>query len=583
MSKKLTTEQFIEKSIQIYGNKYDYSKVNYINSYTKVCIICPEHGEFWQLSGSHLRGCGCTECGKMLIQEEHNRRIEKSKRKFYKKAHQIYGDKYDYSKVNYVSSNTKVCIICPEHGEFWQTPNVHIHSKYGCPKCSAYNIGLIHTKYTKEIAIKLSKKYKNKKELRENNYGLWCFISKNKLIEEACSHMEKLGNHAKRYIYAYEFEIDSKKYVYVGLSYNVKKRHVQHKTSIKSSVYQFCKKYDIKLHKPIILTDLVPKDIAGEIEKSKLEEYIKEGWISISKIKCGGLGGNKGFEATYEEVCKIASKYKHRLEWSKNNAASFNYARKMGWIDAIMPSKVFRYKDNETALKEALKYSKVSEMLDKDSALYNYLHSHNLWGQIANNMGINKNNYIKRKIVCLDLNGDIIKMYKSRKEAINDTGIAYETLKKYCSNTIILNNNVWLYYDDYTKINDIKEYIDKCYDNWICQLDLYTNKIIKMFPNAISVENELCIGHTGSISSYLRKDKIAILYNFKWCYKKNLDYAMKFIVCLKNRWTKEKCVEESKKYTTRGDFKKICGSAYNVSRKNGWLNEMTWLSSKRKN
>ena len=161
-------------------------------------------------------------------------------------------------------------------------------------------------------------------------------------------------------------------------------------------------------------------------------------------------------------------------------------------------------------------------MLDKDSALYNYLHSHNLWGQIANNMGINKNNYIKRKIVCLDLNGDIIKMYKSRKEAVNDTGIAYETLKKYCSNTIILNNNVWLYYDDYTKINDIKEYIDKCYDNWICQLDLYTNKIIKMFPNAISVENELCIGHTGSISSYLRKDKIAILYNFKWCYKKKI-------------------------------------------------------------
>lgn len=58
MSKKLTTEQFIEKSIQIHGNKYDYSKVNYINSYTKVCIICPEHGEFWQLSDSHLRGCG---------------------------------------------------------------------------------------------------------------------------------------------------------------------------------------------------------------------------------------------------------------------------------------------------------------------------------------------------------------------------------------------------------------------------------------------------------------------------------------------------------------------------------------------
>ena len=43
---------------------------------------------------------------------------------FKERARQIHGDKYDYSKVEYGKNNKeKVCIICPEHGEFWQTPN----------------------------------------------------------------------------------------------------------------------------------------------------------------------------------------------------------------------------------------------------------------------------------------------------------------------------------------------------------------------------------------------------------------------------------------------------------------------------
>ncbi len=60
--KKLTTEQFIEKSRQVHGNRYDYSKVNYINSRTKVTIICPKHGEFLQKPKDHIRYAGCPKC-----------------------------------------------------------------------------------------------------------------------------------------------------------------------------------------------------------------------------------------------------------------------------------------------------------------------------------------------------------------------------------------------------------------------------------------------------------------------------------------------------------------------------------------
>ena len=63
--KKTKTEIFIEKARKIHGDKYDYSKAEYINAKTKICIICPKHGEFWQEPYSHVNlGCGCFKCGR---------------------------------------------------------------------------------------------------------------------------------------------------------------------------------------------------------------------------------------------------------------------------------------------------------------------------------------------------------------------------------------------------------------------------------------------------------------------------------------------------------------------------------------
>lgn len=134
-----TTEEFIEKSKEVHGNKYDYSKVDYINNREKVCIICHEHGEFFQTPHEHLLKKGCHKCGntKKLTQKE-----------FIEQTKLIHGNKYDYSKVNYKNNKTKVCIICPEHGEFFQTPNSHITKNSGCPKC---NISLLEYEIMGEL------------------------------------------------------------------------------------------------------------------------------------------------------------------------------------------------------------------------------------------------------------------------------------------------------------------------------------------------------------------------------------------------------------------------------------------------
>lgn len=62
MPKKLTQEEFIARAKAVHGDKYDYSKVEYKNSSTKVVIICPKHGEFTNIPSNHIRGFGCPKC-----------------------------------------------------------------------------------------------------------------------------------------------------------------------------------------------------------------------------------------------------------------------------------------------------------------------------------------------------------------------------------------------------------------------------------------------------------------------------------------------------------------------------------------
>jgi hypothetical protein len=104
-----TTESFIQKAIEIYEDKYNYSKVNYINSKTKIIIICKIHNAFEQVPSDHLRGNGCRKCKIAKGKSNTNSFIERSIK--------THGNKYDYSKANYIKSNEKIMIICHYHGE----------------------------------------------------------------------------------------------------------------------------------------------------------------------------------------------------------------------------------------------------------------------------------------------------------------------------------------------------------------------------------------------------------------------------------------------------------------------------------
>ena len=125
MAKRKTKEEFIENSKEVHGDFYDYSRVEYKDSKTKVGIRCPIHGLFWQTPNAHLRSCGCPDCGG---------KKKKTKQQFIDEAVEVHGNFYDYSNVEYQTIHTKVEIICPEHGTFWQKPSSHLRG-FQCPQC----------------------------------------------------------------------------------------------------------------------------------------------------------------------------------------------------------------------------------------------------------------------------------------------------------------------------------------------------------------------------------------------------------------------------------------------------------------
>lgn len=134
--KRLTKNEFINKAKKILGEEhYEFFKTTYVNIKTKTIITCKVHGDFLATPFNVLyKGCGCPLCSGMNISLKKTLTTEE----FIKKAKTIHGDKYNYSRVNYVNSRTKIKIICPVHGVFEQTPNNHLRG-CGCPLCNHTN------------------------------------------------------------------------------------------------------------------------------------------------------------------------------------------------------------------------------------------------------------------------------------------------------------------------------------------------------------------------------------------------------------------------------------------------------------
>lgn len=350
------TSSFIEKAIAVHGNEYDYSKVDYTNSYTKVCIVCPKHGDFWQTPHNHLKGKGCPICAKCKMSSG----VKLSHGEVVNRANEIHGSKYSYNKLEFNTTKDKGIITCPIHGDFEQEIDSHIRG-CGCPRCGN----------------SISK-------------------GEDEIYEFVCSLVGK-DNVSKRYKCVFGFEID----VYVdslkvGIEFNGVRWHSE--LFLKDKNYHLnklekCNRLGIKLievfedefkfHRDIVLSKirhLLHKDgcirriqgrkcVINEISNDEARIFLDVNHIQGFSPSSVYLG------AIYDkEIVGVMSFKKYGDRWELSRFASDNDSFFCGvggkllsyFIKNYSPSEIYTFADKRWTVSESDNfYTKVGFRLDK--------------------------------------------------------------------------------------------------------------------------------------------------------------------------------------------------------------------------
>ena len=544
---KLTTEEFIAKAKAVHGDRYDYSKVKYVNNQTKVCIICKEHGEFWQVPYTHLNGHGCSKCAykgdrqrHIYSQEEIIEKIRslfgerysfekvvykamkvpiilvchekdehgvehgefsmrpvnifsshqecpkcskesrirlqrKPVEKFIEEAKKVHGELYEYHKVEYENTNTKVCIVCKIHGDFWQKPIDHLKG-HGCPYCSGNA-----KKWNRETCEQEAHKYEYIFDFRTKSPGACNVAQRNGWLDDYV-WLKKLppkpNDYDKntKYIYAYEFVEQNA--VYVGLTNSMIKRDWQHHNSLDSSVNRFAVNNKIVIPTPKQLEENVPIHESGKREKYWVNYYKGQGWTILNRAKTGERESSIGIyypikwnKKAIREKAKecdfnlslfaeqypgayeaIQSRYKgllnelfpnrlihahHTIEdallivknghYENRSQLRFDclWAYRVLFDNNILDDVFGKPKEytREEALKEADNYKSIEIIRIKNHTLWTYLKNNNLFRELRPTI------VMYRRIKTVEEAWDISQYFKNSTELFNYSKKAYHLLK----------------------------------------------------------------------------------------------------------------------------------------------------------
>jgi hypothetical protein len=172
MPRRKTQDEVVQQFADAHGDRYDYSRVKYKNSSTKVEVICTVHGPFFIQPSHHLNGVGCRKCYFA------SQKLTKSE--FVQRAKRHFGERYDYSMFDKLPPfGEKVEIRCIAHDViFLQEPRNHQRGHVGCPRCKSlkHALDLGQLKAGQDEAHLLKKFRKRAREIHGDKYDYDDFI-----------------------------------------------------------------------------------------------------------------------------------------------------------------------------------------------------------------------------------------------------------------------------------------------------------------------------------------------------------------------------------------------------------------------
>ncbi len=223
--------------------------------------------------------------------------------------------------------------------------------------------------YTDEDIINGGLKYDNPVDYFKNEQNLYCAGQRRGLLRQIKYKVGYIGNRIKRLVYVYEFSDNS---VYVGLTYNEKKREIEHSVMGKTPVSKHIRKTGLTPIKKIISDGYIDSHVAQEIEKDLIMEYQLNGWNILNRNGGGTLGGNT-IKWTEEVIREKIKECEYIEDIIKKFGDSFKTAAKrVGIYDEItkdLPNRV-NYWNKDKALSIAKNYNSIRDFKKDYEGLY---------------------------------------------------------------------------------------------------------------------------------------------------------------------------------------------------------------------
>jgi hypothetical protein len=621
---KLNTEEFIAKAKAVHGDRYDYSKVEYVGIYSKVCIICPDHGEFMQVARQHLKGIGCPNCAGHKTWDYHT----------------CYESAKKYRTRNEFK-NKEVGAYTRALKQGWLKDYVW----FDTPKTG-------QNKWPKDRCYEEARKYKSEDEFRKWSNYAYCKAKKRGWIDDYTWFVvpnedrlvwteESVYNEAQKYHNKtefrrncfYAFNLAKKKGWLKDYTWFPQKEIVKVSWT-RESCYEEAKRYNTKAQ--------FEKGCPSAYNKAKANGWFSEyTWFENGHV----LEGAKRRKWTYETCYEAAKKFTKRNDFlrAKGFCRAYKVARANGWLEDYTWfeefSKPAGYWNYEKCYEEAQKYDSLLEFRKKCPSAC-VIARRNGWLEKYDWLIKRRNRWTY--IECYEL----AKCFTSR----TDFKKAHLTAYQASLENEWINDYTWFKskpkyrywtqqkcYEEAKKYSSKKEFAENnssaysiaCKNGWIADYDwqvdrrieIYHDKIDCVYSYYFKETNTIYIGRTinpkdrdyqhifmtdrDSVAKYAQKigcevPPMIILEDCltlkegqeKEDYWKNFYEDMGYNILNKaatgvgrsslgaigfGKWKREACFEEAKKYASRSEFKEGNGSAYSAASKRGWLKDYTWF------
>ncbi len=399
--------------------------------------------------------------------------------------------------------------------------------------------------WTKDDVEKIARNYKHKSDFAKENPKAYDAAIRRNWMKEFDWFEPKIrkpfDNTSKVYVIYGYFDFKNK-VCYIGLSKDIKKRHIGHKLkNHRTGKYDVAMEYFKKNFGDLPIPTIIEEELTAAEAQNREEYFIKffsdKGFTTLNIAKAGSLGGT--YNIWNETTCyEEAKKYDTLSDFFTNSKTAYGIAVKNDWLKNytwLERLEVFRWTE-DTCKEESKKYKTVTEFREGSAGAY---------------AAAKKNNWLKNYTWLEEtfrwteeLCYEEAKRYKLRSEFHDKSPGAYKVARV----------NGW--------IKDYNWFIESPRTKWTketCYNEAKKYKTIYDFRN------------NGSVA-YGAAAKHGWLKDYTWLERGRV-----------RKWTEEMCCKESKKYTTRSEFRKGSYHAYEVSRKNKWLNNYTWLKKKKLN